>query len=102
MKPINLLLMLMLTPAARIGQAPPAPQTAAGSAAGAAAAGLKVAVVDFQRAVTENADGKKAASQLMAEVTSRQTKFDQTQKSLEDMQTQLRTQERSLSEAARA
>ena len=95
-------LILILWPAALFarGQAPAAaPQTAA---AAAAAGGTRVAVVDFQRAITENADGKKAQTDFMAEINRRQADFEKKQKALADMENKLRTQDKALSDDAKA
>src|SRR5205823_13179951 len=90
----------ILLPAALFAQAPapaPAPQAPApaaqapketSAAAGSAGAG-RVAVVDFQKAVVENAEGKKAEERFMAEVKKRQMDFEGYQKRLTDEQTML-------------
>src|SRR2546428_6716711 len=105
-------LILMLLPAAWLAraqapaappQAPPAaaPRPAAQAAAPAATGAAKVAVVDFQRAITENSEGKKAQESFLAEITKRQSDFDKKQKSLDDAQTKLRTQEKVLDDTAK-
>jgi Skp family chaperone for outer membrane proteins len=90
---------VILLPAALLAQAPPA--VASGAAAGAGPAG-KVAVVDFQKAVLENVEGKKAQEKLMAEVGKRQKDFEDKQKSLSDAQNKLQTQSAALSDTAKA
>jgi outer membrane protein len=80
------------TPAASV----PAANTPAGAAAG------KVAVVDFQKAVLENVEGKKAQEKLMAEVSKRQKDFEEKQKNLSDAQNKLQTQDKALSDTAKA
>jgi Skp family chaperone for outer membrane proteins len=106
-------LILMVLPAALLAQAqapaappqaPPAaaPRPAAQAAAPAATGAAKVAVVDFQRAITENSEGKKAQESFLAEITKRQSDFDKKQKSLDDAQTKLRTQEKVLDDAAKS
>lgn len=126
MRKVSLLILILMLPAALLAQAPPAPKTpppasqAPPPAAPAAAprpttpaappataskladAATRVAVIDFQRAVVENAEGKKANDQLMAEVTKRQASFEKKQKALEDAQNKLRTQGKALSDAANA
>jgi len=89
MRQVTLLVVIsLLVPAALLAQAP--------------AAGSKVAVIDFQGALAGNAMGKKAQEQLGAEVNKRQADMERTQKSLEDAQTKLRTQDKALSDAAKA
>jgi Skp family chaperone for outer membrane proteins len=61
-----------------------------------------MAVIDMRRAMTENAEGKKAADQFGAEVTKKQAEFDKLQKEAQDLQTRLTTQNAALSETARA
>jgi outer membrane protein len=77
----------------------PAATPAAGSAAAPGAG--KVAVVDLQRAITENADGKKAQEKFMAEFNKRQKDFEDKQKALTDAQNKLQTQDKALSETAK-
>jgi Skp family chaperone for outer membrane proteins len=85
-------LIASLVPAAVFAQAP---------AAGAPGAG-RVAVVDFQRAVTENADGKKAQEKFMAELNKRQKDFEDKQKAMADAQTKLQNGDKALSDSAKA
>lgn len=105
-------LLVMLLPAALFAQGqaqqPPAQQPAAAAqtpketpAATAAGAG-RVAVVDFQRAIVENAEGKKAQEKFVAEINKRQKEFEQRQKSLSDAQNKLQTQDKALSDTAKA
>src|SRR5262249_26376483 len=82
----------LLLPAGLFAQAP---------AAGAAPSG-RVAVVDFQKAVTENADGKKAQEKFLAEFNKRQKDFEEKQKSLADSQTKLQNGTNALSDTAKA
>jgi outer membrane protein len=63
--------------------------------------GGRVAVVDFQKAVTENADGKKAQEKFLAEFNKRQKDFEDKQKALSDMQTKLQNGDKALSESAK-
>ena len=95
MRKLNLLLSIaLLAPAASFAQAPAA-------ASGGQGAG-KVAVVDLQKAITENADGKKAQEKFMAEFNKKQKDFEDKQKQLADSQTKLQTQDKALSDAAKA
>ena len=91
MKRVSLVVLfsLLLIPAALLAQSP-------------AAAVAKVAVIDMQRAIVENAEGRKAQEKFVSEVTQRQGLFDQKQKALDEAQTKLRTQDKLLSDAARA
>ena len=103
----------ILLPAALFAQAPapaPAPQAPAPaaqapketSAAAAPAGAGRVAVVDFQKAVVENAEGKKAQERFMAEVNKRQKDFEGKQKSLTDAQNKLQTQAQVLTDTVKA
>jgi Skp family chaperone for outer membrane proteins len=67
----------------------------------AATGGGRVAVVDFQKAVTENADGKKAQEKFLAEFNKRQKDFEDKQKAMTDMQTKLQNGDKALSESAK-
>jgi outer membrane protein len=78
--------------------ATPAPRPAAGDGAGAS----KVAVLDVQRALAENTDGKKAVAQLNAEGTKRQAELESKQKAIQEAQDKLRTQDRLLSDTVKA
>ena len=106
-KTILISLVLMVLPAALLaqGQAQTPPAAAPGPkeapAAGAGPTG-RVAVVDFQKAVLENAEGKKAQEKLMAEVSKRQKDFEAKQKNLQDAQNKLQTQNNALSDTAKA
>ena len=119
-KTIQFSLLLILLPAALLaqGQAPaqpaqqpqaapapaqPAVQPPKESPAPAAGAGAgRVAVVDFQKAVVDNSEGKKAQEKFMAEVNKRQKDFEEKQKSLADAQNKLQTQDKALSDTAKA
>ena len=75
----------------------------AGLFAQAAAAGAgRVAVVDFQKAVTENSEGKKAQEKFMAELNKRQSEFEAKQKAMTEAQTKLQTADKALSDTAKA
>src|SRR5215471_12530368 len=97
-------LVLIALPAAMLAQGQaqtPAASVPSASAPAGAAAG-KVAVVDFQKAVLENVEGKKAQEKLMGEVNKRQKDFEEKQKSLADAQNKLQTQDKALSDTAKA
>jgi Skp family chaperone for outer membrane proteins len=100
MRKLSLLVSIaLLLPAALFAQAPAASvSTAAAPAAGAG----RVAVVDLQKAITENADGKKAQERFMGEFNKKQKEFEDKQKQLSDSQTKLQTQDKALSDAAKA
>jgi Skp family chaperone for outer membrane proteins len=83
----------LLLPIAAIAQQAPA---AGGPGAG------RVAVVDFQKAVTENSEGKKAQEKFMAELNRRQKDFEDKQKTMTDAQTKLQNGDKALSEPAKA
>ena len=119
-KTIQFSLLLILLPAALLaqGQAPaqpaqqpqaapapaqPAVQPPKESPAPAAGAGAgRVAVVDFQKAVVDNSEGKKAQEKFMAEVNKRQKEFEEKQKNLADLQNKLQTQNAVLGDPAKA
>src|SRR5262245_47064262 len=93
MRRLSLLIVIgLLLPAALFAQAP---------AAGTPGAG-RVAVVDFQRAVTENSEGKKAQEKFMAELNRRQKDFEDKQKTMTDAQTKLQNGDKALSDPAKA
>jgi outer membrane protein len=112
-------LLLILLPAALLAQGqaqagtqpavqPPAqapaaqtPKEAPAAATGSGGSG-RVAVVDFQKAVFENVEGKKAQEKLMGEVNRRQKEFEEKQKNLSDSQNKLQTQSKALSPEATA
>src|SRR3989442_935914 len=86
-------------------RAPAQPRAAAPQApkeTPASAATGRVAVVDFQKAIFENVEGKKAQEKLMGEVNKRQKEFEEKQKNLSDAQNKLQTQGKVLGEAATA
>src|SRR5215475_1433379 len=97
MRKLSLIVLIgLLLPAAVFAQAP-----AAGAAAAAPGAG-RVAVVDFQKAVTENAEGKKAQEKFMGELNKRQKEFEEKQKAMNDAQTKLQAGDKTLSDTAKA
>ena len=99
----TILLVSMLLPAALLAQAPaPAAQAPKETPAAASAGAGRVAVVDFQKAVIENAEGKKAQEKFMAEVNKRQKEFEGKQKSLSDAQNKLQTQAQVLTDPVKA
>src|SRR5262244_4029147 len=96
MRKLTLVVLIgLLLPVASFAQ-----QAPAAGAAGAPGAG-RVAVVDFQKAVTENSEGKKAQERFMAELNRRQKEFEDKQKTMTDAQTKLQTGDKALSETAK-
>jgi Skp family chaperone for outer membrane proteins len=91
----------LLLPAVLFAQAPAQTAPAPKDAPAAAGAG-RVAVVDFQKAITENAEGKKAQDKFMAELTRRQKEFEDKQKGLSEAQNKLQTQDKVLSDVVKA
>src|SRR5262252_4141844 len=99
MRKLSLVVLIgLLLPAAVFAQAPAAGAPAAASAPGAG----RVAVVDFQKAVTENAEGKKAQEKFVAELNKRQKEFEDKQKALADAQTKLQNGDKALSADTKA
>jgi outer membrane protein len=86
---IPALMALLLVPAAW-GQT--------GSAAPAAGAAGKVAVINIQTAITNSSEGKQAAAELQSKYTPRQTELDNLRKQIEDIQTRLRNGATTLSD----
>jgi len=82
----------LLLPAGLFAQAPAASAPAPG----------RVATVDFQKVVTENADGKKAQEKFLVEFNKRQKDFEEKQKALSDNQTKLQNGTNALSDPAKA
>jgi outer membrane protein len=100
MRKLSLVVLLgLLLPAALFAQAP----ASGGAAPAAAATGAgRVAVVDLQKAITENAEGKKAQEKFMAEFTKKQQEFDAKQKALAEAQTKLQSGDKAMSDTAKA
>ena len=95
MRKVSLVVLMgLLLPAALLAQAPPA-------AASKEIPG-RVAVLDMQKAVTENAEGKKAQEKFMAELNRRQKEFEDKQKTLSESQNKLQTQANVLSDTVKA
>jgi Skp family chaperone for outer membrane proteins len=91
MSKLNLIVLIaFLLPAAVFAQAPAT--TPAG----------RVAVVDFQKAVTENAEGKKAQEKFLAELSKRQKDFEDKQKAMTDAQTKLQNGDKTLNDTTKA
>src|SRR5687768_9546611 len=80
---LSVLLAIVLTPIALQAQGPP-----------------KIAVVNFEQAVVESAEGKKAAAEFNTKFEEHRTKIEGKQKEIADMENRLQTQQRALSEAA--
>src|SRR5436309_10614490 len=62
----------------------------------------RIAVVDFEKAVVESAEGKKSSEKYNATLQSKQVEAEKRQKELEDAQKKLQTQGAALSETAKA
>jgi outer membrane protein len=93
MRKLSLVVVLgLLLCSAAFAQAPAASAPGAG----------KVAVVDFQRLVTENADGKKAQEKFTAELQKRQKEFEDKQKAMTDAQTKLQNGDKTLNDTAKS
>ena len=60
----------------------------------------KIAVVDFERAVVESAEGKKSSDKFNASVQARQTDIEKRQKDLDETQKKLQNGARTLSAMA--
>ena len=102
MRKLSLVVLIgLLLPAALLAQAPAPPAPAPKDAPAAAGAG-RVAVVDFQKAVVENSEGKKAQEKFMAELNKRQKEFEDKQKALSEAQNKLQTQDKVLSDTVKA
>ena len=67
-----------------------------------ASAQLKVAVVNFQRAITETAEIKKAQNEMQAKYKVQQDAIEKIQRELNDIQTQLQASQGKLSAAGEA
>jgi Skp family chaperone for outer membrane proteins len=100
MRKLSLVVLLgLLLPAALLAQAP----ASGGTPPAAAATGAgRVAVVDLQKAITENAEGKKAQEKFMAEFNKKQQEFDAKQKALAEAQTKLQSGDKAMSDTAKA
>jgi outer membrane protein len=93
MRKLSLVVVLgLLLCSAAFAQAPAATAPGAG----------KVAVVDFQRLVTENADGKKAKEKFEAELNKRQKEFEDKQKAMTEAQTKLQNGDKTLNDTAKS
>ena len=62
----------------------------------------RVAVIDFNRAVTENSDGKKAFTSISAEISKKQGEFTKVQGEIDTIQKDLQTKDAALSAQAKA
>ena len=92
--------LLLVTPAAaqrfeNVPEAKPADQAPA-------PAGIKIGVINIQLAMANTQEGKKASEDLRAQFSPRQAEMEKVQREIRDLDNQLRTQERTLSEDARA
>src|SRR5262245_14223533 len=79
---------------AALAQAPAAAQPAAGPS--------RIAVIEFNRAVVETADGKKAAEVIKGEMTKREAEFTKAQGELEALQKQAQSQGNVLNDTAKS
>jgi Skp family chaperone for outer membrane proteins len=82
-------------------QAPATPPRPAAAPAGPLG-GTKVAVIDVQRAISENANGRKAISELNATGQKKQAELEAKQKAIQDNQQKLQTGDKVLNDAAKA
>src|SRR5919204_400778 len=62
----------------------------------------KIAVVDFEKAVVESTEGKKSSDKFNSTLQAKQGEAEKRQKEIEDAQRKLQTQERTLSDTAKA
>lgn len=67
-----------------------------------AQSGAKVAVVDFERAVVESVEGKKASEKFNATLQAKQADLEKRQKDIDDSTKKLQTGARTLSDTAKA
>src|SRR5262245_10107762 len=63
---------------------------------------IKIAVVDFERAVVESAAGKKSSEKFNSTLQAKQAELEKRQKDLEDQQKKLQNGARTLSDAGKA
>src|SRR3972149_6645352 len=92
--------LLLVTPAAaqrfeNVPEAKPADQAPA-------PAGIKIGVINIQLAMANTQEGKKASEDLRAQFSPRQAEMEKVQRESRDLDNQLRPQERTLSDDARA
>jgi len=74
----------------------------AGTADPAAGPGVKIGIINIQVAMIRTQEGRKASEELQARFTPRQAELQKLQDDIRGLEDQLRTQERTLSEDARA
>src|SRR5690349_15034972 len=72
------------------------------SIAGAQGAATKVAVIDFQGAIANTAEGKEALTQMQAKFAPREAEMAKLQKEIEDLTGRLRTGDKTLSDDEKA
>jgi Skp family chaperone for outer membrane proteins len=114
-------MLLILAPALLLAQTPPAGQTQAPpptppqttppaapatpprqAAPSATLSGTsKVAIIDIQRALSENVNGKKAVGELNSAGAKKQEELEKLQKSIQEAQEKLKTQDRLLNDQMR-
>ena len=74
----------------------------AGTAAPAAGPGVKIGIINIQVAMVRTQEGRKASEELQGRFTPRQAELQKLQDEVRGLDDQLRTQERTLSDDARA
>lgn len=109
MKRVSLVVFIsLMMAAAAFAQAPGAPAASAAAApevrtaASAGAGPSRIGVIDFNRAVVESADGKKAAEAIKGEMSKLEADFTKAQGELEALQKQAQSQGNVLSDTAKA
>src|SRR5689334_21307950 len=66
------------------------------------AQGQKVGIINIQQAIAQSSDGQKAARDLQGKFAPKRTELEKMQNELNALQDQLRSQEKTLSDDARA
>ncbi len=69
--------------------------------AGPPSAGIRIGVLNVQAAMVNTQEGQKAAEDLQSRFNPRRAELEKLQREIRDLESQLRTQERTLSEEAR-
>ena len=62
---------------------------------------LKIAIINIQMSIAQSSDGQEAAKGLQARFAPKRAELEKQQKEINDLQTQLRNQEKTLSDEAR-
>ena len=63
---------------------------------------LKIAIINIQMSIAQSSDGQEAAKGLQARFAPKRAELEKQQKEINDLQTQLRNQEKTLSDEARS